>query len=86
MDIIQDVFDKFLIYGKYKDKSPCEEYGIYIQTRQLFFQIRHDPHSKFVSISHHTLLNHIMKSIIYLYYFIYRKKKGRKLKTPNKRV
>jgi len=73
----------FYVFGKYKDKRPCEMYGIDEETWQLFIQTRLDPSWQVYFL----LMLHFDKFIvpftIYEYCFFNRKRE-RKLKLSNK--
>jgi len=40
---IKTMLSSFYVFGKYKEKSPCEMYGIDEQTLEAFVQSRLDP-------------------------------------------
>ena len=73
----------FYVFGKYKDKSPCEMYGIDEKTWQLFVQTRLDPFWQvyFLLTLHFDKV--IVSFSIYEYGF-FNRKRGRKLKLSHK--
>ena len=74
----------FYVFGKYKDKRPCEMYGIDEETWQLFVRTRLDSSWQvyFLLMVHFDKV--IVPSIIYEY-CLFNRKRERKLKLSKKK-
>ena len=65
-EAIQVEFERFLHLWQIQRPVPYEKYGINEEIWKKKLKFNMIPHGRFASISHHTLLNHIMKSPFHL--------------------